>query len=67
MHKINLDLYRNYDVLDGDDADIYKDEEINAWYYEGGSIRMAKLNLFDATSNIILQGYLLGKEHEDAA
>lgn len=33
MHKINLDLYKNYDALDGDDADIYSDEDVVTWYY----------------------------------
>jgi hypothetical protein len=39
MHDINLDLYRHYQVLSGDDADIYKDEDIISWYFEGGMIR----------------------------
>ena len=66
MHKINLDIYKNYDVLDSSDAEIYKEEDIVAWFYEGGKIRDDRINLFDATSNLILQGFLLSQEHEDA-
>jgi hypothetical protein len=49
MHDINLDLYRHYQVLKGDDSDIYKDEDIISWYLEGGMIRQNKLNYYDAT------------------
>lgn len=67
MHKINLDIYRNYGVLDSSDAEIYKEEDIVTWFFEGGKIRHDKLNLFDATSNVILQGFLLSQEHAVAA
>ena len=66
MHKINLDIYRNYDVLDSNDAAIYRDEDIVSWYLESDKIQHDKINLFDATSNVILQGFLLSQEHETA-
>lgn len=62
MHDINLMLYQNYKLLSQDDRQIYIVRDIGTWLLEGTSIRELQLNLFDATSNIILQGYLLQKE-----
>ena len=62
MHDINLELYKNYQVLSSKDRDIYVDEDIAAYLLEGDHIREIKSNLFDATSNFILQGFLLYQE-----
>jgi PAS domain S-box-containing protein len=63
MHTINLQLYQNYQVLSAQDRNIYIDEDINAYLLEGSHIREIKSNLFDATSNFILQGFLLNQEY----
>ncbi|OMJ95244.1 hypothetical protein SteCoe_1458 [Stentor coeruleus] len=66
MHSINLELYKNYDVLSSKDKDIYIDEDIAAHLLEGDHIREIKSNLFDATSNFILQGFLLNNEYKNS-
>ena len=63
MHTINLELYQNYGVLSSSDSTIYTDENIAAYLLEGSKIREVLSNLFDATSNFILQGYLLDQEY----
>ena len=65
MHDINLLLYKNYDLLNSEDKAVYVDENIATWLLEGGKVREAKTNLFDATSNFILQGFLLKEEYKD--
>jgi PAS domain S-box-containing protein len=63
MHSINLKLYKNYELLNSDDRDVYIEENIATWLLEGGLVREIKSNLFDATSNFILQGFLLKEQH----
>lgn len=60
MHKSSNELYKNLDILDGNKADIFRDEVIQNWFYEAGFIRDDRVNLFDAASNIVLNGYMLG-------
>lgn len=65
MHDINLKLYKNYGLLSSEDRAVYIDENIASWLLEGGKVREIKTNLFDATSNYILQGYLTHEELKD--
>ena len=65
MHEINLRLYKNYELLSEEDQAVYIDENIQTWLLEGGNVRGNKANLFDATSNFILQGFLLKEEYQD--
>lgn len=64
MHEINLRLYKNYDILNSEDKDVYINENVATWLLEGSVVREYKSNLFDATSNFILQGHLLFEEYE---
>lgn len=62
MHAINLELYRNFGLLDSTDRETYFRETIPVWLLEGRDIVHAKSNLFDATSNLVVQSFLLLKE-----
>lgn len=62
MHVINLEIYKNLDVLSDSDKTVYMDDDIPVWFLEGGLINGQKTNLLDATTNVILQGFLTGKE-----
>mmetsp|Transcript_21678 Transcript_21678/g.3574 ORF Transcript_21678/g.3574 Transcript_21678/m.3574 type:complete len:102 (+) Transcript_21678:3496-3801(+) len=64
MHDINLKLYKNYGLLNEEDRSVYIEENIATWLLEGGKVREIKSNLFDATSNFILQGFLLKEEYQ---
>ncbi|CAG9333953.1 unnamed protein product [Blepharisma stoltei] len=66
MHDINLKIYQNYGLLSSADKDVYIIRDIGTWLLEGTSIRELQCNLFDATSNMILQGYLLKKDYESS-
>ena len=62
MHGINLDIYTNLDVLSAEDKTAYTADTIPVWFLEGGRISGQKTNLLDVTTNLILQGFLSGKE-----
>lgn len=63
MHEINLVLYKKYGLLSEADQVVYTNEEISTWLLEGKTVREIKSNLFDATSNFILQAFLLNEEY----
>jgi len=65
MHSINLELYRNFGLLDSQDRETYFKESIPIWLLEGGEIAPAKSNLFDATSNLVVQSFLMLKETQN--
>ena len=62
MHAINLRLYRNYDLISDSDRDVYIRESIPTWLMEGQNVRRIQTNLFDATSNVVLQSFLITQE-----
>lgn len=62
MHDINLELYKNYNLLGSSDQSKYIAESISVWLLEGKNVREIKANLFDATSNLVLQAFLLQEE-----
>lgn len=62
MHEINLEIYKNLDVLSAGDQAVYSTDAIPVWFLEGGLVSGQKTNLLDATTNVILQGFLTGKE-----
>jgi len=62
MHAINLEIYKNLDVLSAGDKAVYSTDDIPVWFLEGGQVNGQKTNLLDATTNVILQGFLTGKE-----
>ena len=63
MHDINLELFKNYDVLTRSQQVIYTDQDIACFLLEGTNTRLVQNNLFDAISNFVLQGYLLDQEY----
>lgn len=65
MHSINLELYQNFGLLDSQDRATYFQETIPVWLLEGGEVVLAKSNLFDATSNMVVQSFLLLKETQN--
>ncbi|CAG9322241.1 unnamed protein product [Blepharisma stoltei] len=63
MHNTNLVMYTKYGLLSDADQVVYTNEEISTWLLEGKTVREIQSNLFDATSNFILQAYLLNVEY----
>jgi hypothetical protein len=62
LHAMNLILYKEYSHLEDRDQKAYTAATIPIWTLDGGKIRIEKVNLFDAVSNLVLQSFLLGKE-----
>ena len=65
MHEIHLKLYRNYDLLDAGDREVYIKRHIPTWLMEGGVVRQVQTNLFDATAGLILQAHLIKQIESD--
>ena len=62
MHAINLQLYQNYELLSDADQKSYISRTIPMWSLEVKTIHSDLVNLFDATGNLVLQSFLLGRD-----
>ena len=61
MHAINQKVYSKYPSLSSAAIRIYERNVVSTWVMELPGVREMKANLFDATSNLVLQSYLTQK------
>lgn len=61
MHEINQKVYSKYPSLSASAVRIYEQSVVSTWVMELPGVRELKANLFDATSNLVLQSYLTQK------